>query len=87
MVKVERPEWAGGMLTLRFEAYRDAPFTLQIEPWGATYELAPPEFMYVDLEPDGDAPVELVHWPGGISVMSPERARTRDSSGKVIDEF
>lgn len=63
------------------------PYTLMIEPWGMTYELAGSDSMYVDLVvPDGDCP-ELVAWPGGLSIYVSNRAATRNASGETLHEF
>lgn len=77
------------IITVKVMAY-ETSFTLMIEPWGMTYDLAPDEVMFVDLTiPPGqnhDA-VEVVQWDGGISITGPDRATTRDGAGTVLQEF
>lgn len=74
-------------VTLMVTGNADDPYTLMIEPWGMTYELAGADRIYVDVVvPEGDSP-ELVAWPGGLSIYVCGRAVTRRATGEVLHEF
>ena len=85
---VEHSGEARKWVTLVFDGSEVDPYTLLVEPWGMTYELASSEDrIFVDLSlPDSEWP-RLVAWPGGVSIICAGPTVTRDAAGVVLDEF
>jgi hypothetical protein len=71
-------------LTIKITADERIDTTVMFEPSGMTYELKGSGFMYADVpKPDRDE-IEVVVWPGGISIWTPGSVVTRDSTGHEL---
>lgn len=71
-------------IRIKLTADGQAPFAAMFEPSGMAYELAGNEFMFADVvEPIGHD-LEIVNWPGGISVWAPGAVITRDADGNEL---
>ncbi len=74
-------------LRIKLTADGRAPFTAMFEPSGMTYELAGEEFMFADVIDPFGRELEIVNWPGGISVWAPGAVITRDADGNELDRL
>jgi hypothetical protein len=64
-------------------------FVAMFEPLGQTYDLEPGQYMYADIGTfyEGEDELEVIQWPGGISILAPGPITTYDAAGNKLDEL
>lgn len=60
---------------------------VMFEPLGVTYDLGPDEHMYAEVQSIEQQDMEIVYWPGGVSVWPPGPVKTFTANGEELDEL
>lgn len=69
---------------IKISADERSSFTVMFEPSGMSYELGPSEVVFANLEGDVAEEMEIVYWPGGISIWPPGQVVISDAEGREL---
>lgn len=74
---------------IRIVADERIGFTAMFEPSGMAYDLEPGTHMYADVPAfrAGENELEVVQWPGGISIGAPGAVTTYTSDGQKLHDL
>lgn len=80
-----------GEIRLRIKIAADARigFTAMFEPLGMTYDLEPGAHMYAEVATfyEDENELEIIQWPGGISIWAPGAVTTYSADGQKLHDL
>ncbi|WP_327234444.1 hypothetical protein OG349_11040 [Streptomyces sp. NBC_01317] len=69
---------------IKISADERSSLTVMFEPSGMSYELSRSEVIFASLEGDLAEEMEIVYWPGGISIWPPGPVVISDVEGREL---
>ena len=76
-------------LRIKIGADERSSFTAMFEPSGMTYDLEADTFMYAEVRAfrTEENELEVIQWPGGISICAPGAVTTYTADGRKLHDL